>query len=472
MAERRNGSDFLRFHGPVSLTLGIFSMLLVLVATACNPLEFDDLANAASTRVIPRASGFTSRDPFGSVLEGYVVSVGGAAAESRLAVGAGPGTPVVIYRGWANGDFDLAAPLSDTCDDPGDCLDSAGAALIGIPRWPLSGIETLEGCLMATAPAEGGFSMICESDPNIRSLGGAPADVALGTSGDAVAPGLDLGVAILGAPRANSGAGGVYRVEGAMIVEIVLPPGTAPSASHLGTDLDVADGTSGTSARVAVTAPDGGRVVVFTVASDGTATVDACIDDPALGFAGSVAYGDVDGDGAPDVIVGNAGEGADEVRVYASSAAPVGGGCMAWGAAPTIVTCPDVDPGVVCAGSNFGVDVSVGDLDGDGIGDLVVGAPAAVVAGIERAGAVFFIPGGAGGLDPTAATARTHSQPGIDDGVGGVVEVWPSGLGVAPRMEPSAGSVGRQAVLSFLCTGLPGDRPADTSVVGDRCVPQ
>jgi len=53
--------------------------------------------------------------------------------------------------------------------------------------------------------------------------------------------------------------------------------------------------------------------------------------------------------------------------------------------------------GVNDAGDNFGVATAVGDFDGDGLGDVAVGAPQDAVGGV-RAGAVYVFPGSATGV--------------------------------------------------------------------------
>jgi hypothetical protein len=248
----------------------------------------------------------------------------------------------------------------------------------------------------------------------------------------------------------------------------MLPAGTAPPGSRLGTDVDVKS-VDTTRALVAATAPEGGRVVVLSVMGDGTAEIHACIDDASDGFAGSVALGDVDGDGTNDVVVGNARMGTEEIRVYPGSGMPATG-CGPWEAAPIVIACPDVE-GFTCNGSGFGADVAVGDLDGDGIDDIAVGAPGTSVDGEERAGAVYFIAGAPGGPTASGATARTHSQPAVNDEVGVAVDMFTSGIGGSERMEPVAASVGREAVLAFLCSGLDGDVPG-SDAVGERCAPR
>jgi hypothetical protein len=323
---------------------------------------------------------------------------------------------------------------------------------------------------MVTAPDEGGFSITCETTRLTEPIGGTMPDIDLGASGASLGVGSGVGVALLGAPRANAGAGGVFRVQDARgPTPIDLGAGTAPPGSRLGTDI-AAISIDATRALVAVTAPEAGRVVVFSAMSDGSAVIHACIDDPTAGFAGSVDLGDVDGDGMPDVIVGHETEGPDAVVVYPGSGMPAAG-CGPWGAAALTVACPDVE-NVTCNNSGFGADVAVGDIDGDGIMDLAIGAPFANVDSEERTGAVFFLPGAAGGPDGSRATARSHSQPQLNDEIGRTVAMFPTGLDGTPRMEPVAAGIGRQAVLAFLCTGLSGDTPSDTDAVSDRCVPR
>jgi FG-GAP repeat protein/VCBS repeat protein len=86
-----------------------------------------------------------------------------------------------------------------------------------------------------------------------------------------------------------------------------------------------------------------------------------------LGYAVSSA-GDVNGDGVPDVLVGApyAGVGETHVRVYSGSDCT-----MLWGLA---------DTGSVGTGGSMGWSVAkLGDVDGDGCSDLVVGCPADTV---------------------------------------------------------------------------------------------
>jgi hypothetical protein len=225
---------------------------------------------------------------------------------------------------------------------------------------------------------------------------------------------------------------------------------------------------------MAMTAPEAQRVVIATVAAPGdpgSVTVHACLTDSAAGFGGSVAFGDLDGDGAQDLVVGNDDPSSSDVRVYLGSAMPVSG-CGDWGAPPLVIACPEGAGEATCNGSGFGASVAAGDVDGDGVDNLVVGAPLATIGSEARVGVVYTFPTGASGPDPAGATSRTHSQPKANDEVGREIALLPTGLETAARVEPMAGSIGREAVLGFTCTGIAGDRLEDTDVVGDLCAPR
>jgi hypothetical protein len=219
----------------------------------------------------------------------------------------------------------------------------------------------------------------------------------------------------------------------------------------------------------------------MTLRADGTADVRACIDDTAAGFGGALALGDVDDDDQPDLVVGNgtAAGRADEIRVYGSAGIPAAPECDGtWGMDPIVVPCPADLDGIDCAGSGFGSTLAVGDVNADGIDDVIAGAPFADVDGETDAGAVYVMPGAGAGPSSAGAVVLTHSSPVANDRVGTLVSAVATGLatGLVRRVEPVAsapgstvGGVGQATLLVFLCSGLPGDAP-DT--VGERCVPQ
>ncbi|MER6915611.1 FG-GAP-like repeat-containing protein [Streptomyces sp. NPDC000594] len=78
---------------------------------------------------------------------------------------------------------------------------------------------------------------------------------------------------------------------------------------------------------------------------------------------------------------------------------------------------------------DFGHTVSIGDIDGDGYGDIAVGAPGEKVGIFKRAGAVITLRGTGSG--PTGKGARLLHQD--TDGVPGTVE-YNDGLGIAVRL--------------------------------------
>jgi hypothetical protein len=108
-------------------------------------------------------------------------------------------------------------------------------------------------------------------------------------------------------------------------------------------------------------------------------------------FASSLAAADLNGDGYADIIVGDPSQSYPRVYVY------LGG--------PTVSTTPALilQESVPRTGSYFGYALAAGDLNGDGIADLAVGAPAISEDSEEgqRAGQVHVFYGGSA-IGPTA----------------------------------------------------------------------
>lgn len=129
-------------------------------------------------------------------------------------------------------------------------------------------------------------------------------------------------------------------------------------------------------------------------------------------FGHSLASGDLDGDGIGDLVVGAPGETVDE-------SAQVGGVAVVYGAVtglatgtrPSVLATQD-SPGVPGApqdGAGFGEAVAAGDINGDEVSDLIVGAP-----GESDFGSVQVLPGVAGrGLGARAGASYTQNTPGV-----------------------------------------------------------
>jgi hypothetical protein len=101
-------------------------------------------------------------------------------------------------------------------------------------------------------------------------------------------------------------------------------------------------------------------------------------------FGLALASGDVNGDGIGDVVVGapdslNDEPGAGETFVFLG---------------PDLQSVIPLPSPVSQAGARMGQAVTVGDVNGDGIGDAVVGIPLADVDGVQGAGQVVVFFGG------------------------------------------------------------------------------
>lgn len=135
------------------------------------------------------------------------------------------------------------------------------------------------------------------------------------------------------------------------------------------------------------------------------------------GFGSATACGDVNNDGKDEVIVGAPDEGlADISRAGVVHVFTWQGHEAPWSSvtfsqfAAGIAGDPEFD-------DSFGYSLAVGDIDDDGIDDLVVGAPGETVDGIVGAGAVYVLFGKDGNLKLGAGSVVvTQNSPGVPGG--------------------------------------------------------
>lgn len=209
----------------------------------------------------------------------------------------------------------------------------------------------------------------------------------------------------------------------------------------------------------------------MTPATEGLRMV-GCIDDVVVRRQGSaegqgMTLGDADNDGFPEFYIGTD-NGIRWGEIDADYA--LGTGCAAPDAsddATQTIACPAVDANASCTGAGFGADIAMGDLDHDGIGDLVVGAPNATVDGAANAGGIWVLKGAAD-LSFTGVRVLYPAGLAADARLGSQVEILQTNLNLPgqERDEVLGGAPGVTETYLFLCTGIPGDE----AVSGNRCL--
>jgi hypothetical protein len=149
-------------------------------------------------------------------------------------------------------------------------------------------------------------------------------------------------------------------------------------------------------------------------------------------FGSAVAMGDVNGDGIDDLAIGAF---AEDIE---TQDADEGSAHLLYGSAGGLSTDGDEyltqnSPGMPDGaqfGDRFATALAVGDLDGDGFGDLAVGVPGEDPAGQAFAGMVQLVPGSVDGLVPAGTRNVTQGADGIRD-VPEVEDQFGSSLAIA-----------------------------------------
>lgn len=165
---------------------------------------------------------------------------------------------------------------------------------------------------------------------------------------------------------------------------------------------------------------------------------------PGSGFGSSIAVGDLDGDGYEDLAIGAPGEsGRGAVHILFGGPGLVGSGMVGGGTGPVLAGMSN--------GDAFGAALAIEDLDVDGIGDLIVGAP-----GVDgnSVGQVFVFAGQPGFWPSTTdfVAHLTAQSAGTEFGrsvamIGDIdYDGWPDLAIGEPKYAPASVAEGRVAV--------------------------
>ena len=392
-------------------------------ALSCSWTRFDDLEENASVLVLKQPAG----------MPGFGSSLASAADGNRVLVmvggGAKAGNGAAVFELGQSQDPNLDAFDIGQCNT-NDCVLARTVAALPLAQSPsgaaksacwVSGFQKMPG-------ADPGLSVACTETGKQRFLYTLPLPVTadadmdeLTLAGESLPPVGAQPIAtalIAGFPSLTStGEGAAVAFAPASATPIALVPAALPASFGAA----VAVMRQGSTRRFLVGAPEAAQLFVFDEAGQEL----GCLSGPAR-FARTLAAGDVDGNGEDDLVV------ATETEVLVVRGAAVAslnqpGSCSGVGASDTLATLrcrrtSDVDG---CPGG-FGDALAVGDIDGNGDGEVAVGAPGASVRGESSAGAVFVYDVNLNAKNPEFVTEERYiASAGSGDRLGSAITFAP-----------------------------------------------
>lgn len=264
--------------------------------------------------------------------------------------------------------------------------------------------------------------------------------------------------------------------DGVLVVSVDLSsferldvPITVPAPSEV---TAVSSGSIGDASMPYLAVGSMGRVYVFLhdAALPGY-ILQECIEDGAPGFGSSLVTEDADGDGLEDLILMSRPEVPgryDAVALvsgarYSRPVGPAPSSCTGLaGLTPAenllgVLDCSDFEQRDVACGPAplFGASVAVGNIDGEGMPEIIVGTPGAVVAGKEEAGSALIF--SLGSSDGTGSFPPLSALRVADPKAGGRLGASAAVLNVDGRDEIILGMPGSSRFYVFYCSGAGSD---------------
>jgi hypothetical protein len=441
------------------------ALALTVAATAlaggCSWSRFDDVTADAPIVMLKKP---------GAMRAGFGVGLATAAneEESVLLVGGSVGlSNASSYFLGSGEDPTVDATVTEYCRGDGACF--LGSPFVGMPRALLD--DEPEGhplCFVlgiGSTPVHGnGLAVRCgdgllfsypvperyRRDVDFAIETDQPEIVALATDG------TELPALIVGAPSVELAF--VYPPGTVKPIELTLP-GKAPES--FGTE--VAAWTAGDARLYAVAAPAVGELYLFRE-EGGAVDFIGCLGGTP-GFGRALATGVVLGDDStPELAVSDEGlvyvfDGQKLAELPRATSVTCSLAALPEEALVSSFTCGSLDDLEGCDSSRFGETIAIGDLDGDGDGEVVVGAPGMTVRGEAKAGAVLVWDLEERG-DIELTEAKFISSAEENDQLGASL-VLPR---VGERNIIAAGAPGNGKVALFYCSSL---LPAGAE--GTRC---